>query len=92
MEYKDFSVLLTGDSEEDERDWWLKNADNNLYRRVAVIKAAHHGSRNGTNAAWLKATRPKLVVISCGEGNHYGHPHKETLQLLEAVECARKTH
>jgi beta-lactamase superfamily II metal-dependent hydrolase len=83
MEYKDFSVLLTGDSEDDERAWWLKNADSTLLRRVTVMKAAHHGSHNGMNAAWLKAAKPKLVVISCGEGNSYGHPHKKPLRLLK---------
>jgi beta-lactamase superfamily II metal-dependent hydrolase len=84
LEYGDFSVLLTGDSEKKERAWWRNNADATLYRAVTVLKAAHHGSRNGMNAAWLKATDPKLAVISCGKGNNYGHPHKETLDLLKA--------
>ena len=90
LEYKDFSALLTGDSQEDERAWWLKNADNSLYRRVAVMKAAHHGSHNGMNPAWLKATKPKLVVISCGEGNSYGHPHETILQLLKRLNVPEK--
>ena len=90
LEYHDFSVLLTGDSEEGERAWWLKNADSSLYRRVAVMKAAHHGSRNGMNAEWLKATEPKLVVISCGEDNSYGHPHATTLRLLKRLNVPEK--
>ena len=85
LECNDFSVLLTGDSEETERAWWSKNADSTLYHRAAVMKAAHHGSRNGMNAAWLEATKPALVVISCGKGNKYGHPHKTTLRLLERL-------
>lgn len=84
LECDDFSVLLTGDSEESERDWWTEHAKN-LLSGVCVLKAAHHGSRNGTNAAWLELTKPELVVISCGKDNKYGHPHEETLQLLKQL-------
>ena len=83
LEFGEFSALLTGDSEKSERSWWMKNADGGLFRLVTVMKAAHHGSRNGTDLAWLKAAKPSLVVISCGKDNKYGHPHKETLDLLE---------
>lgn len=35
--------------------------------------------------AFLAAVSPKVGdVISCGEGNLYGHPHEETLQRLNA--------
>lgn len=84
LEYADFSVLLTGDSEKKERAWWRKNADATLYGSVTVLKVAHHGSRNGTDTAWLKATNPRLAVISCGNRNKYGHPNAETLDLLKA--------
>lgn len=84
LEYGDFSVLLTGDSEANERSWWLSNADASLCRPVTILKAAHHGSYTGTNLTWLRATKPELVVISCGKDNKFHHPHKETLDLLEA--------
>ena len=29
----------------------------------------------------------KIAVISCGEDNDYGHPHKETLKNLEGMDC-----
>ena len=83
LDFGEFSALLTGDSEKSERSWWMKNADGGLFRLVTVMKAAHHGSRNGTDLEWLKAAKPSLVVISCGKDNKYGHPHKETLDLLE---------
>jgi beta-lactamase superfamily II metal-dependent hydrolase len=84
-EYGDFSVLLTGDSEKKERAWWRENADKGLYSQVTVLKLAHHGSRNGTDAAWLKAARPELAVACCGKNNSYGHPHQKTLKLLNAA-------
>jgi competence protein ComEC len=29
--------------------------------------------------------RPKIVVISCGKNNKYGHPHTETLNRLKGT-------
>ena len=81
VDYGDFSALLTGDSEVAERAWWTDHASH-LCARVSVLKLAHHGSRNGTSAAWLSLTRPELAVASLGLGNDYGHPHPETLQRL----------
>lgn len=51
--------------------------------RAIILKAGHHGSRGSTSAAWLAAVRPRLVVVSAGAGNRYGHPHRATLQRLE---------
>ncbi len=47
-----------------------------------VLKAGHHGSRTATSAAFLRRVEPTYAVLTCGEGNSYGHPHKETLQVL----------
>lgn len=77
VERGDFRALLPGDSEEA-----LLNANLAAGRvpDVDVLKAAHHGSRNGVVAEWLAAARPEWVVISVGEGNSYGHPHPEALR------------
>lgn len=69
------SLLFTGDLEaeqEGERAWG----------RCDVLKAGHHGSRGSTSAGFLRQVRPRLTVISCGSGNRYGHPHRETLERL----------
>jgi competence protein ComEC len=81
LKYGDFSMLLTGDSEENERQWWLKH-DPELMRDCTILKLAHHGSRNGTDARWLQTVRPELAVASLGRNNDYGHPHSETISLL----------
>jgi hypothetical protein len=47
-----------------------------------VLKLAHHGSRNGTDQAWLDMVQPEVAVASLGTGNDYGHPHSETISLL----------
>ena len=71
-----FRALLTGDSEEEELIAWLKT------RRIPdvdLLKAAHHGARNGLTPGWLLATRPEVVVISVGN-NSYGHPDSLALR------------
>lgn len=82
LDYGDFSALLTGDSQDRARAFWAK-ACPSLLKDVTILKLAHHGSRNGTDARWLDLTRPELAVASLGAGNDYGHPHAETLALLE---------
>ncbi|WP_435009592.1 MBL fold metallo-hydrolase [Tundrisphaera lichenicola] len=83
VQFGGFSALLTGDSERAERRWWMQNCPN-LCADVDVLKLAHHGSRNGTDATWLELTRPKLAVASLGLDNDFGHPHAETLDLLRS--------
>jgi competence protein ComEC len=81
LKYGSFSVLFPGDGETPERHWWLQH-EPELVRNCTILKLAHHGSRNGTDATWLKAVRPELAVASMGTGNDYGHPHPETVSLL----------
>lgn len=42
-----------------------------------VLKAAHHGSYNGTDARVLNNVSPKFIILSYGKGNSYGYPHRE---------------
>jgi competence protein ComEC len=83
--YGSFSMLFTGDSEETERAWWLRN-DPSLARNCTILKLAHHGSRNGTDSRWLQLVRPELAVGSMGRNNEFGHPHSETVSLLKRNE------
>src|SRR5882762_1670909 len=77
LEYGEFRALFTGDSERYELGYWLQH---DSVPQVTVVKVAHHGSPNGTTAAWVQATRPRVAVISVGAGNSYGHP---SLQVIE---------
>ena len=83
VEYGSFSALLTGDSEVRERRWWMDQMPE-LCERVQLLKLAHHGSRNGTDARWLALTNPSHCIASLGINNEFGHPHAETLALLKA--------
>ena len=59
---------------------------NHAETELTVLKVAHHGSKNSTSEEFLKAANPMLAIISCGEGNRYGHPHEETLERLEKAD------
>lgn len=63
-----------------------KMGANHTETELTILKVAHHGSKNSTSEEFLKAANPKLAIISCGEGNRYGHPHEETLERLERVD------
>lgn len=79
MTYKDFSVLLTGDSQKEE----LEDAISLKNPKVDILQIPHHGSKTGLNGEILNKVRPRLAVTSVGRNNKYGHPAKEILKLLE---------
>lgn len=76
------TFLFTGDAEEDEESDIVKSG---LLSGVDVYKAGHHGSRSSSSEELLDAVTPKYAVISCGEGNKYGHPHAQTLNNFRTM-------
>lgn len=76
------TFLFTGDAEEEEESALLASG---LSLDADVYKAGHHGSRTSSSKKLLEAVSPTCAVISCGEGNSYGHPHAETLNNLRAM-------
>lgn len=76
------SVLLTGDIGAEQEKLLLGRR---ALDDFAVLKAAHHGSKNSSCEEFLAEIRPDITIISCGENNRYGHPHPETLDRLEAA-------
>ena len=49
---------------------------------VDVYIADHHGSVTSTNATLWALLEPELAMVSCGTDNSYGHPHNETINLV----------
>jgi len=78
IEYGRFRALYTGDSELTELSHWIRE---NRVPSVTLVKAAHHGARNGVTPEWIQATSPKVVVIPVGARNRYGHPSPLVVQL-----------
>ena len=49
---------------------------------AGVLAVSHHGSGDPLLARLLARLRPRLAIISVGEGNSYGHPSPATLATL----------
>jgi competence protein ComEC len=87
LDYGRVRILFPGDMEGAERDWIYKRNRGSPGAdplRADVLKAAHHGSRDATNAVFMKRVAPRYVVISCGAGNEYGHPHPQALRAIKS--------
>lgn len=79
MTYGDTSYLFLADAEVKE----LNQIEDDLF--ADVLKVGHHGSSTSSTPELLARITPQIAVISVGENNDYGHPHKETLKYLGAI-------
>ena len=82
--FGDTSVLFTGDAEDVSEEEMLRHFGKGKPLDCDLLKVGHHGSDSSTTEAFLKVVSPKYAVISCGEGNDYGHPKQSILQRLDA--------
>lgn len=71
--------LFTGDAGEAAEADIL---DNGIDISADVYHVGHHGSKTSTSEDFFKAVSPEYALISCAEGNSYGHPHAQTLNTL----------
>lgn len=78
-----FQALLTGDVEGEGESMLLSALWEKEIQNITVLKAAHHGSAYSTPKEMLALLSPSYTVISCGENNSYGHPHKALLERLQ---------
>lgn len=79
LNYKGYSFMFSGDAEKEVESQILEagydiSAD--------VYKGAHHGSSTSNSKKFVRAVNPTYAVLSYEEGNSYGHPHKETVDLF----------
>ncbi|PKM51053.1 MAG: DNA internalization-related competence protein ComEC/Rec2 [Firmicutes bacterium HGW-Firmicutes-7] len=81
ISYKDFSVLFTGDIEEDQED------DIRLLEgvKVDIIKVPHHGSKTSSTKNFLEEVDPSVAIFSYGKYNRYGHPSKEVVDRYKIL-------
>lgn len=86
--YKEHSILLTGDIEEDAEHAILRNGAD---VSANILKVAHHGSRTSSSNKFIKKVDPDLALISAGEGNKYGHPAPEVVRRLKDMNIQVRT-
>lgn len=86
ISYGNNSFLFTGDAEEAVEEEVI-NKSNNL--KSDVLKIGHHGSSTSTSKSFLDKINPKIVIISVGKDNSYGHPTKDTLSKIKGTTIYR---
>jgi|GEM_PF-6665187 len=82
VEFGETVFLFTGDADSKNENEQLASG---LPLKADVIKIGHHGSRTSSSQKYLNAVAPEYAVILCGQDNSYGHPHKESMQRLNAM-------
>ncbi len=82
LDFKNKSFLFTGDMEKEaEND--LINKYGKEYLKANVLKVGHHGSNTSSSEVFLRYTNPEVAIISVGNNNPYGHPHRDIIERLE---------
>lgn len=84
--YGDTAFVLTGDAQADSE---ADMCSSGLELQADVLKLGHHGSSTSTTREFLDAVSPDAVVVSCGQGNDYGYPHKRTMGKVKDLAVYR---
>jgi len=85
VRYGDVSVVLPGDIGAATEGMLMAQISE---APIRILKAAHHGSASSSSNAFLDALRPRAVIVSCGRGNLFGHPHPAVLARYRAAGAA----
>ncbi|MEN6328120.1 MAG: MBL fold metallo-hydrolase [Syntrophomonas sp.] len=82
LSYGQNVFLFMGDAEKESEAQIMQSG---LNLKADLIKLGHHGSSSSSSPEFLVAAAPRYAVIMCGIGNDYGHPHRETLAVLNKL-------
>ena len=80
MAYQNQVFLFMGDLESNGEKILLEEGHD---LKSDFIKIGHHGSSTSTSKELIERVSPTYAIISVGENNHFNHPSKETINLLE---------
>jgi len=76
--------LFTGDAENAVwEEFCVTYRNTEILKNIDVLKVPHHGSKNGLEKCLIDLIQPTEAIISSGEDNVFGHPHVQTLELLD---------
>jgi len=85
LRYGQVSVLLTGDIGREVEQALIPTLD---LLPLVVLKSPHHGSATSSSAPFLDALAPRVVLVSAGRGNPFGHPRPDVLARYAAAGAA----
>ena len=70
-------MLFTGDIESEIEKKLVEVYGDNLSSEI--LKVPHHGSDSSSTKDFITTVNPDLALISVGDNNKFGHPHKIVL-------------
>ncbi len=73
-------ILLMGDAEKEVEERIFDDIGD-----IDILKAGHHCSRTASSEMFLNTIDAKIAICSVGEGNKFGHPHNETLEMFQKL-------
>lgn len=76
------NLLFTGDIEEAGEEMLLSRGD---ILDAEILKVPHHGSRNSSTHAFLRAVSPTVGIISAGRAGRHGFPRSEVVKRCDAI-------
>lgn len=79
------AALLTGDTSAQFESLLLRDVEDVIRRRLAVVLVPHHGSLTSSSRAFTRLTAPRFALVSAGHQNRYGHPHPEVVARWQQV-------
>ena len=85
LRYGRVSMLLTGDIGREVEQALLPTLD---LLPIVVLKSPHHGSGTSSSEEFIQKLQPRLVLISSGRANSYGHPVPQVMKRYEAAQSS----
>lgn len=67
LQYKEFSILFTGDIEEKAEQMIVRKYPNGILKST-VLKVAHHGSKTSSSQSFVDETLPEIAIIGVRKG------------------------
>lgn len=87
------AVLLPGDLERAGEQVLLEAVSDPGSLDADLLLAGHHGAANSSSLPFLAAVSPRIVLISAGRGNRFGHPDPGTEErFLSSPATVASTH
>ena len=77
LRYEQVSTVLTGDIGREVEAALLPTLD---LLPIVVLKSPHHGSATSSSDDFIQKLSPRVVLISSGRANPYGHPVPKVLE------------
>ena len=59
--------------------------EDQLNIKADILKLSHHGSASSSSKEFIEYVNPKIILISAGRNNTYGHPSNEILNNIEEI-------